>query len=114
MSRDGDSKSAGKSKLVPYQQGEGYKSRHRRRYSINLEMQDEMKEWCAGHGIEVEIKNEGQHWIFTKGKHVAEWWPSSAKMVLDKRWRKGTHVHDIRQAMGFLFAKFQLKNRGNK
>lgn len=111
MSRYPDSKSAGRSKLIPYKQGEGSRARHSRRLSGNLEMEDEMREWCAGHGIEIEVKNDGQHWLFTKGKYNAEWWPSSAKMILNKRWSKGTHVHDIRQAQGFLFAKFQLKGK---
>jgi hypothetical protein len=34
-----------------------------------------------------------------KGPFLAEWWPSSAKLVLDKKWGEGIHCHDYKQAL---------------
>lgn len=45
------------------------------------------------------IKNNGHHWQFRVAGHLVEWWPSSAKMVVDTKWKNGKHVHDIKQLM---------------
>lgn len=41
------------------------------------------------------------------GNQVAEWWPSSAKMVLNKNYPNGIHIHDYQQAMAELASFFQ-------
>ncbi|HJX11513.1 MAG TPA: hypothetical protein VJ733_13580 [Candidatus Binatia bacterium] len=30
---------------------------------------------------------------------LAEWWPSSTKLVFDKQWNRGCYCHDYRQAL---------------
>jgi len=34
-----------------------------------------------------------------KDPFLAEWWPSSAKLVLNKKWEEGIHCHDYKQAL---------------
>ena len=40
------------------------------------------------------------------GGFLTEWWPSSAKLVIGKKWHDGIHCHDYKQALksyrGFL------------
>lgn len=50
-----------------------------------------MRDWCKVHGLTLTIKNLGEHWIFRHQDNiVAEWWPSSAKLVFEKRWSSGS------------------------
>lgn len=44
-------------------------------------------------------RNEGHHWWLNEDKFLAEWWPSSAKLVINKQWNEGRHCHDYRQAL---------------
>lgn len=81
--------------IVQFRPGEDPMDRHRRRLETNLAALAELKLTCERAGITVDVKNEGQHWIFkfAEGRR-AEWWPSSAKLVFDQRWKQGIHVHD--------------------
>ncbi len=90
---------AGRSSLVPYRRGEDPQQRHARRLHRNLHYEAHVREWCRGHGFALRISNEGHHWQLTKDKFVAEWWPSSAKLVFNKQWNQGCHCHDYRQAL---------------
>ncbi len=73
--------------------------RHTRRLHGNLRYEAEVRGWCRARGLELRISNEGHHWQLTQDKFVAEWWPSSAKLVFNKRWDQGCHCHDYRQAL---------------
>jgi len=105
MSRYGDSKKAGSSKLVPYKHGEEPGERHARRLATNEKRLDEVREWCASEGVRLTVHNDGHHWIFAKAGHTVEWWPSSAKLIVDKQWGGGTHVHDHLQAIKIIREK---------
>jgi len=94
-----DVKHAGRSSLVPYRRGENPRQRHARRLHSNLHYEAQVREWCHDHGFGLRISNEGHHWQLTKDKFVAEWWPSSAKLVFHKQWNQGCHCHDYRQAL---------------
>ena len=93
-----DTKKAGRSKLVPFVPGESPMDRHERRLRTNLEAIDDVRAWSKSRDVRFTVKNSGHHWIFEKGKRIVEWWPSSAKLVVQKRWTKGVHVHDYEQA----------------
>ena len=94
-----DRTKAGRSRAVPYREYEDRTKRHDRRLAVNLANQHKVEAWCMKRGITLTVSNEGHHWIFRGGKKMAEWWPSSAKFVVDKRWPAGIHVHDYQQAM---------------
>ena len=90
---------AGRSRIVPYQRGEGFRTRHARRLSANLEQEANVRRWCAQRGLKLRITNEGHHWQITDGFFLAEWWPSSAKLVIGKKWHDGIHCHDYKQML---------------
>ena len=94
-----DVKRAGRSSLVPYRRGEAPMERHTRRLHSNLHYEVQVREWCRKHDFNLRITNQGHHWQLTKDKFIAEWWPSSAKLVFNKQWNRGCHCHDYRQAL---------------
>jgi hypothetical protein len=104
-----DSYKAGRSKLVPYVRGEDASRRHGRRLSANNRSREIVEEWCEKHGITLTVTNGSHHWKFEKGKKIAEWWPSSAKLVINKRWGSGIHTHDWEQLMKILETRWKLE-----
>lgn len=82
---------------IQKQGGEGWKRRHSRRLHFNLNRQPVMEEWCERAGVTITVTNEGHHWQFVRGEVIVEWWPSSAKCVINKNWRQGIHTHDVGQ-----------------
>ncbi len=78
--------------------GESAKDRHYRRLQTNKEHQDKFKAWAeADKNIEYRILNNGEHWqVKTAGKQF-DWWPRSAKLIIDCQWKKGIHCHDYTQ-----------------
>jgi hypothetical protein len=50
------------------------------------------------------ITNEGHHWkIVFPGKQSIQWWPSSAKLVVNEKWEEGIHCHRWQEL--FIFAR---------
>ena len=93
------------SKHIP---GEKAEDRHARRLSQNLSYEDEWHEWCRLNGIYLTITNQGHHWKFMHKAGTAEWWPSSAKLVLNYRYRDGIHAHDAGQVRPILLRFFGI------
>lgn len=90
---------AGASAVIRYIEGEGWSRRHRRRLQHNLSAEEIMREWCQQRGIKLQINNDGHHWLFSLPNWITvEWWPSSAKLVVNRDYRNGIHVHDHTQA----------------
>lgn len=100
-----DKSSAGRSKIAPYIHGEPAKKRHARRYDTAHKYVDRLKSFCEKRGIGLRVNNDGHHFIFDKNGSVAEWWPSSAKLVFNKQWRRGIHCHDYEQVIEQLSKK---------
>ncbi len=120
-----DARKYGPSELVKFDPTENYHARHERRKEVNLENKQVLENWCNVVGWSFEIKNEGHHWIFQKAfvsksstgfsaeTFLVEWWPSSAKLVVNKQWDKGVHIHDYLQVRNFL-RKIEAERRLNK
>jgi len=102
-----DGASAGRSKIVPYVQGENPSDRHARRLEANVSVAEGIYKICEASGVTMRIMNGGHHWQF-RGKDSngqpwnVDWWPSSAKLVRNERWERGIHVHDYEQVMRLL------------
>ncbi|MBM4004630.1 MAG: hypothetical protein FJ295_15330 [Planctomycetes bacterium] len=79
---------------MPFRKGESGTNRHARRHAMNLQRESEVRRDCQALGLTLQIKNQGHHWCFSHGTFLAEWWPSSAKLVINKPWENGIHCHD--------------------
>jgi hypothetical protein len=98
VSRDryDDTRSLGRSRLVPYLPDEDAAARHRRRLDAALVHQSTTKieNWCQKNGCKLAIFNYGHHWKIVGEGFLAEWWPSSGKLVFDHQYQRGIHCHD--------------------
>jgi len=90
---------AGRSRIVPFRQGEHFKERHARRLDANLEQAAKVRQWCHQRGLTLRITNGGHHWQIPNGNFLAEWCPSSARLVIGKSWLHGIHCHDYKQTL---------------
>ncbi len=77
--------------------GEDYSERHARRLSENLSSIGNFSKWASSNGFNLCIMNDGHHWKIEGKGLLAEWWPSSAKLVINKKWAWGIHCHDVGQ-----------------
>lgn len=67
-----------------------------------------MRTWARLRGLELRVTDGGQHWQF-RGRHngnkfMADWWPSSAKLIVNQKWDNGIHAHDYQQVIDLLEA----------
>jgi hypothetical protein len=60
------------------------RKRRERRLRRNLDNRPDAEAWAAQRGFSLRVNNDGHHWIFERGRFVAEWWPSSSKLVLNR------------------------------
>ncbi len=110
-----DVKNLGRSRIAPYKENETVSERHERRKNINAKRKRHLSTWCQINGIKIEIKNDNHHWILTRGKNRAEWYPSSAKLVINQQWNKGIHCHDYQKLIDYLKRGiFQKRIKGCK
>lgn len=109
-----DIRSLGKSNLVPKRHDETSSQRHERRLVTNLRHEGIVKDWCAKHGVDLKITNDAHHWTFSKNGFVAEWWPSSAKLVFQHRYTKGVHAHDYSQVLAEFCKRFKSYEASKK
>jgi hypothetical protein len=101
MGKFRDKSKVGRSVIVPFKPGETAGERHSRRLKSALAAKPQLEKACHALGISVEVSNEGHHWRFN-GPFFAEWWPSSAKLVFNRCYSKGWHVHDWAQVLELL------------
>jgi hypothetical protein len=76
--------------------------RRERRLSRNTNSANQAQAWAAQYGFTLRIHNEGHHWMWQKGAFVAEWWPSSAKLVLNRVYERDFHVPEWTGVIRFL------------
>jgi len=101
--RNPDKYRIGRSSLVPYVESESWQARHHRRMQVALDNKDKVDLWCQQHKWRLNIRNNGHHWIFyTYQSKMIEWWPSSGKLAIGKRWKEGIHCHDYEQLLKVL------------
>lgn len=111
MAKHKDKRSLGKSADVPFRRRESWQQRHSRRHghANNQYRARDFGAWCEEHGLAFEQKNDGHHWIInppgwpkrsTSNRrliHFAQWWPSSAKLIIGCQWGCGIHCHAVNQ-----------------
>ena len=55
-------------------------------------LEDEVRAWAERRGCSLRVLNDGHHWLFQQPGLIAEWWPSSAKLVLNRDYLHGHHA----------------------
>ena len=94
-----DVKKVGRSKRVPYIYGETAQHRHVRRKLAAENDLKHLRGWCLNNDWSLTLHNDGQHWRMVGHGHTADWYPSSAKLIIDQQCQKGIHCHDFRQVI---------------
>jgi hypothetical protein len=90
----------GHSSICPFVADELPSQRHSRRLKVALEHEREARTAVEALGGELSVSNGGHHWTFAvEGYPTVEWWPSTAKCVVGKRWSNATHAHDHEQVL---------------
>ena len=70
------------------------RQRRRRRTERNTSSSEQARAWADQNGFALHVYNDGQHWIWQKESFIAEWWPSSAKLVFNHEYHHCVHAHD--------------------
>lgn len=85
--------------MCPYRPGEHPSERHIRRLRASVADRYTMAAWCQERGLTLTLTNHGHHWQIRGDSFKADWWPSSAKLVIQGQWERGVHAHDYRQVI---------------
>jgi hypothetical protein len=67
------------------------KQRRERRMERTSHLEDQVRVWDERHGCSLRVLNDGHHWLFQKPGFIAEWWPSSAKLAVNRD--NGSDIH---------------------
>ncbi len=84
--------------------------RRARRMDRTAQLEAQVQEWARRHGCTLRVLNDGHHWLFQKTGFIAEWWPSSAKLVLNRIYERNFHVPEWTGVIPFL----QTEAGGNR
>lgn len=84
----------GRSRLVPWKPGEAAMDRHHRRLKAAAADEQIARGVLDSMDLLLHVSNEGHHWTVLNREVFCEWWPSSAKLVFDRKYRRGLHCHD--------------------
>jgi hypothetical protein len=88
----------------------------------------DMREWCEERGVGLKVSQDGHHWRYTfavkvgesdgeSGEvgevgeselRIAEWWPSSARLVFGKRYGEYMDARDCGQVQRALVRRWKL------
>ncbi len=100
-----DKKFLGRSKLIPYIPGEVAIKRHSRRLAINISYWEVFHDYLHRHNFNCSQSQDQEHWTIYNGKEYYEFWPRSAKLIRNRKYRHGIHSHDILQVLEVIFKK---------
>jgi hypothetical protein len=80
-----------------------YKRRRReRRMDRTRESETTIHAWAQKQGLSLRVLNGGHHWMLEQPGFVAEWWPSSAKLALNRDYLKTFHAPHWSDVMAVL------------
>ncbi len=70
-----------------------YKRQRRdRRMNRTARLEDEVRAWAERRGCVLRVLNDGHHWLFQKAGFMAEWWPSSANLAINRDYARSLHA----------------------
>jgi hypothetical protein len=67
------------------------KQRRERRMERTSGLESQVRAWAERHGCSLRVLNDGHHWLLQKPGFMAEWWPSSARLAVNRDY--GRHIH---------------------
>lgn len=67
------------------------RQRRERRMERTSGLESEVRAWAERHGCSLRVSNDGHHWLFQTPGFMAEWWPSSARLVVNRDY--ASHIH---------------------
>jgi hypothetical protein len=67
------------------------KQRRERRMERISRLEEQVRVWAERHGCSLRVLNDGHHWRLQKAGFMAEWWPSSARLAVNRDY--GRHIH---------------------
>ncbi len=110
MGRNKDITTAGRSRLVPWFPNETDQERHERRLRTAMATRHKLEAWCDMNDLLLLVMDAGLHWKIDQPGFIAQWWPSTAKLVINKQWNNGIHVHDYEQVIAQIKKHLALSN----
>jgi len=51
-----------------------------------------VRAWAEQRGCSLRILNDGHHWLFQRPGFMAEWWPSSARLAVNRAYLSDYHA----------------------
>jgi predicted kinase len=82
--------------------------RRERRMRRTQQSEAEVRAWAERYGLALRVLNNGHHWILDKSGFIAEWWPSSAKLALNRDYHRSfraPHWPDVLVVLERTFAR---------
>jgi hypothetical protein len=67
------------------------KQRRERRMERTSRLEAQARVWAERYGCSLRVLNDGHHWLFQKPGFMAEWWPSSARLAVNRDYDR--HIH---------------------
>jgi hypothetical protein len=67
------------------------KQRRERRMERTSRLEAQVRVWAEQHGCSLRVLNDGHHWLLQKPGFVGEWWPSSARLAVNREY--GRYIH---------------------
>lgn len=108
-------KSAIRTKECQFDHQEKSEDRHQRRLKLAIKHSDRLKGYCNHKGYELKISQEGKHFVINRKRLHIDWYPYSAKMIVNYQNGDGIHVHEVSQIISYLefaWLLFGGKNNG--
>ena len=56
-----------------------------------VRVEEQVRVWAERHGCSLRVLNDGHHWLLQKPGFMAEWWPSSARLAVNRDY--GSDIH---------------------
>lgn len=82
--------------------GDYKRQRRERRRGRTGNAEKEIRAWAQRHGFTLRVLNDGHHWLFQRSGFVAEWWPGSAKLAINRDYQRSHHAPNWNDVLPFL------------
>jgi hypothetical protein len=76
--------------------------RRERRTNRTARLESHVRAWAEQRGLSLRVLNDGHHWLLQNTGFKAEWWPSSAKLALNRDYLGTFHAPHWTQVAALL------------